>query len=80
MVDGWASLEVDKQGSHRFELLMYERKGEGQFGLLSAKSMRERLLEAANNIDLYTSKVINLFHLIYHEKGLEKPEHRPALD
>ncbi|QQO35349.1 hypothetical protein JJC00_06610 [Bradyrhizobium diazoefficiens] len=74
MAHGWANLEVDKQGNHRFELRMYERTGEGQFELMSATSTCERLLEAANDINAYTAKVINLFHRIYCEKGLEKPE------
>jgi hypothetical protein len=73
MAHGWANLEVDKQGNHRFELLMYERTGEGQFEMMSATSTRERLLEAANEINAYTAKVISLFHRIYLEKELEKP-------
>ena len=74
MAHGWAVLEVDKAGNHRFELLMYERKGEGQFELMRARTTRERLLEAANDINEYTGRVINLFRRIYFEKGLEKPE------
>lgn len=74
MAHGWAVLEVDKAGNHRFELLMYERKGEGQFELMRARTTRERLLEAANDINEYTAKVINLFRRIYFEKGLETPE------
>ena len=42
MAHGWAVLEVDKAGNHRFELLMYERKGEGQFELMRARTTRER--------------------------------------
>ncbi|MDP1582980.1 MAG: hypothetical protein Q8M18_06085 [Bradyrhizobium sp.] len=74
MAHGWAVLEVDKAGNHRFELLMYERKGEGQFELMRARTTRECLLEAANDINEYTVKVINLFRRIYFEKGLEAPE------
>jgi hypothetical protein len=74
MAHGWASLEVDSRDNHRFELRMYERTGERQFELMSATSTRERLLEAANDINAYTAKVINLFHRIYLERGLEKPE------
>jgi hypothetical protein len=74
MAHGWAVLEVDKAGGHRFELLMYERKGEGQFELMRAQTTRERLLEAANDINEYTGKVINLFRRIYFERGLETPE------
>jgi hypothetical protein len=74
MAHGWANLEVDKKGNHRFELLMYERTGEGAFQMMRATSTRERLLEAANDINEYTGKVIRLFHRIYLEKGLEKPE------
>jgi hypothetical protein len=74
MAHGWANLQVDKQGNHKFELLMYERIGEGQFELMSATSTRERLLDAANDINAYTAKVISLFHRIYLEQGLEKPE------
>lgn len=66
--------EVDKQGNHKFSLRMYERTGEGQFELMQASSTRERLLQAANDINEYTGRVINLFHRIYFEKGLEKPE------
>lgn len=61
MAHGWANLEVDKSGNHRFQLLMYERKGEGTFEMMSATSTRERLLEAANDINAYTAKVINLW-------------------
>jgi hypothetical protein len=71
MAHGWAVLEVDKAGNHRFELLMYERRGEGQFELMRACTTRERLLEAANDINEFTGRVINLFHRIYLEKGLE---------
>jgi hypothetical protein len=74
MSHGWADLEVDRQGNHRFSLRMYERKSEGQFELMRASSTRERLLEAANDINAYTNRVINLFYRIYMEKGLEKPE------
>ncbi|MGJ4960151.1 hypothetical protein ACQR1H_31260 [Bradyrhizobium sp. HKCCYLRH2015] len=77
MSHGWADLEVDRKGNHRFSLRMYERKGEGQFELMQASSTRERLLEAANDINAYTNRVINLFHRIYLEKGLEKPEYKP---
>jgi hypothetical protein len=74
MAHGWADLEVDRQGNHKFALRMYERKGEGQFELMQATSTRERLLEAANDINEYTTRVVSLFHKIYLEKGLEKPE------
>lgn len=74
MAHGWANLEVNRQGNHRFELRMYERTGEGQFELISATTSRERLLEAANDINAYTAKVINLFQRIYLEKGLERTE------
>ncbi|WP_316164629.1 MULTISPECIES: hypothetical protein [unclassified Bradyrhizobium] len=74
MAHGWADLEVDRQGNHRFSLRLYERKSEGQFELMQASSTRERLTEAANDIDDYAEKVISLFHTIYLEKGLEKPE------
>jgi hypothetical protein len=74
MAHGWANLEVDRAGNHRFQLLMYERIGEGKFEMMSATSTRERLQEAADNINEYTRKVINLFRRIYFEKGLEKPE------
>src|SRR5437763_1289528 len=47
-ISGWADLEVDRQGNHKFALRMYERKGEGQYELMQATSTRERLLEAAN--------------------------------
>jgi hypothetical protein len=74
MSHGWADLEVDRQGNHKFALRMYERKGEGQFELMQATSTRERLLQAANDINEFTSRVITLFHRIYLEQGLEKPE------
>lgn len=80
MAHGWANLDVDKVGNHRFQLLMYERTGEGEFQMMSATSTRERLLEAANEINAYTSKVMNLFQRIYFEKGLEKPEQRKAIN
>jgi hypothetical protein len=74
MSHGWADLEVDRHGNHKFALRMYERKGEAQFELMQATSTGERLLEAANDINEYTTRVVRLFHQIYLEKGLEKPE------
>lgn len=74
MSHGWADLEVDSHGNHKFALRMYERTGEGQFELMQGSSTRERLLEAANDINEYTGRVIRLFHRIYLEKGLEKAE------
>ncbi|KJC45014.1 hypothetical protein UP09_15485 [Bradyrhizobium sp. LTSP885] len=74
MAHGWANLEVDRIGNHQFQLLMYERTGEGKFEMMSATSTRERLQDASDNITAYTAKVINLFRRIYFEKGLEQPE------
>ena len=48
--------------------------GAGAMSLYTYVPTRERLLEAANDINEYTGRVINLFRRIYLEKGLEKPE------
>lgn len=72
MAHGWASITVDKKGQHLFELLMYQRDGEGQFQLFRSRTTREKLLEAAEDINQYTGKVIRLFDRIYADKKLER--------
>lgn len=74
MAHGWAELTVDKLGKHVFQLLMYQRHGEGQFQLYRGSTTRETLHQAAEKIDAHTIRVLRLFRRIYFEKELEKPE------
>jgi hypothetical protein len=69
---GWADLSIDKQGNHVFDLIMYRREGDGQFNLFRARTSRERLHAAADDINDFTGRVMRLFRRIYMEKRLEE--------
>jgi hypothetical protein len=71
MAHGFMSMDMDRQGNHRFELLRYEREAEGQFTLLRATIDIERLRQAVADIGEYVSHVMRLFERIYREKKLE---------
>jgi len=72
MAHGFLRLDTDKAGNHQFEFLRYERRAEGQFELMQAKTEVERLREAADDITDYTDRAISLFRKIYLEKKLEQ--------
>jgi hypothetical protein len=71
MAHGFMSLETDSRGNHRFELLRYDREGEGKFTLLRGTTDVERLRDAVADMGEYVSHVIRLFERIYREKKLE---------
>jgi hypothetical protein len=71
MAHGFVSLITDPAGNHLYELLMYERRGEGVFGLMRAQTTRPKLQDAAEDITKYVSAVVKLFERIYLEKKLE---------
>lgn len=72
MAHGFVTLTTDRKGKHIFELLMYERKGEGKFHLMRATTTLPQLQIAAEDITKYVSHVVKLFERIYSEKKLEK--------
>ena len=71
MAHGFMRMDMDKNGNHRFELLRYDREGEGKFTLRSATTDIERLRQAVADMDEYVSHVIRLFERIYRERKLE---------
>ena len=72
MTHGFLTLEVDKQGNHRFEFRRYQRESAGQFNLLTAHTTIERLREAANDVTEYVSNTVKLFERVYREQNVEK--------
>jgi hypothetical protein len=72
MAHGFVSLITDPASNHLYELLMYERRGEGVFGLMRAQTTLPKLQDAAEDITKYVSAVVKLFERIYLEKKLEQ--------
>ncbi|MGM5002926.1 hypothetical protein AB8A05_29655 [Tardiphaga sp. 538_B7_N1_4] len=72
MAHGFVSLTTDPAGNHLYEMLMYERRGEGVFELMRAQTTLPRLQNAAEDITRYVSHVVKLFERIYLEKKLEQ--------
>lgn len=72
LAHGFVSLTTDRKDNHRFELLMYEREGEGKFKLMRAHTTLPQLQDAAEDITVYVQNVVDLFKHIYLEKKLEE--------
>jgi len=71
MAHGFLTLTTDRKDNHQFEFLLYQRKAEGVFTLLSARTTISSLREAAEHITEYVSNAVKLFERIYREQKLE---------
>ena len=72
MAHGFVTLTTDPAGNHLYELLMYERRGEGLFELMRARTTLQQLQDAAEDITRFVQNVVKLFERIYLEKKLEQ--------
>jgi hypothetical protein len=65
-------LITDTKGAHEFELRIYQRENGAQFTLITIKTNLTRLGGAAEEINAFCIKAVNLFRRIYLDKELER--------
>ncbi|MGL9621446.1 hypothetical protein QRQ56_25860 [Bradyrhizobium sp. U531] len=72
MAHGFLMLTTDKKGQHKFDMMLYQREGEGKFNRLDVETNIERLRASADHIVEYVKRAVALFSKIYSEKKLEQ--------